>query len=305
MSSGRQGIATWTAAAFALLLATTAAAQEAAGVERLTGTLQKARETKTVTIGFRDASVPFSYLNRAREPIGYSIDLCLALVEAMQTELGVDALKVKYVPVNPRNRIEMVVGGVVDLECGQTTNNAERRKQVAFSPTIFVSGTKLLVPRSSKLRSYRDLKGKTVVVTEGTTNQETMRSLDARERLQLSLVPVRENGDALQAVATNKAEAWAGDDVVLFASAAESETPTAFKVLDEYVSYEPLAIMYRIDPALDALIVRTFEELARTRELARIYDQWFLRKLPSGKRLGIVMRPQLESVFESLGQPSE
>ena len=136
-----------------------AAAQDAVGVERLTGTLKKVKDTKTITLGFRDASVPFSYLNPARTPIGYSIDLCLAIVEEIRGDLGDDTFQVKYLSVHPQTRIAMVVDGAIDLECGTTTNNPERNQLVSFSPILFVSGTKLLVKRSAKCKSYRDLHG--------------------------------------------------------------------------------------------------------------------------------------------------
>jgi glutamate/aspartate transport system substrate-binding protein len=177
---------------------------------------------------------------------------------------------------------------------------------VSVSPIVFVSGTKLLVKRSSKLRTYRELTNHTVAVTEGTTNEAAIKSLNAKEGLKIKLLPVRENDQAFQAVDTGKADAWAGDDVVLYAMAAEARNPRDFSVLGEYLSYDPYGIMYRKnDPALDALVKRTFEALAETRELARIYEQWFLRKLPSGKTLGIAMSPQLKSIFESMGQPTE
>jgi glutamate/aspartate transport system substrate-binding protein len=294
------------AALVAASMTPAACAQDAVGVERLSGTLKKIKAAGAVTIGFRDASVPFSYLSAARQPIGYSIDLCLAIVESIKGELGRDDIAVKYLPVNPQTRIPLVVEGTVDLECGQTTNNAERRKSVAFSPIIFVSGTKLLVKRTSKLRSYRDLKGQTVAVTEGTTNEAAVNALNTREGIGVIVMPVRENDQAFQAVVTGKAAAWAGDDVVLYATAAEAPNPRDFSVLGDYVSYDPYGIMYRKnDPAFDALVKRTFEEMADSRELARIYEQWFVRKLPSGRTLGIAMSLQLQSIFEALGQPTE
>jgi glutamate/aspartate transport system substrate-binding protein len=291
--------------------ATAAFAQEAAGAGELTGTLAKIRKAKAIAIGYRDASVPFSYLNAvrdpgARQPIGYSIDICLAIVEDIRGELGDDTIQVRWLPVTPQTRIPMVVDGRVDLECGQTTNNAERRKQVAFSPIIFVSGTKLLVKRGSKLRSYRDLKDSTVVATEGSTNAAAVTALDAKLKLGAKLLLVRDNSEAFQAVDSGKADAWAGDDAILYATAAESKTPGGFLVLDEFLSYDPYGIMYRKgDAQLDALVKKNFEKLAETRELARIYEQWFLRKLPSGKTLGLSMSPQLAGIFESLGQPTE
>jgi len=277
----------------------------------LTGTLAKIKKTKVISIGYRDASVPFSYLNAARDPgarqpIGYTIDICLAIVEDIRGELGDDTIQVRWLPVTPQTRNAMVVDGRVDLECGQTTNNAERRKEVAFSPIIFVSGTKLLVKRDSKLRSYRDLKGRTVVATEGSTNATAVKAIDAKLQLGVKLTLVRDNQEAFQAVDSGKADAWAGDDAVLYATAAESKTPKDFTVLDEYLSYDPYGIMYRKNDAqLDALVKKNFEKLAETRELSRIYEQWFLRKLPSGRTLGLSISPQLEATFESLGQPTE
>ena len=285
---------------------TSALAQDAVGVEQLTGTLKKIRTTGAVTIGFRDASVPFSYVGPGRKPIGYSIDLCLAIVEAIKAELGVDDLQVKYLPVNPQTRIPMVVDGTVDLECGSTTNNTERQKQVAFSPIFFVSGTKLLVKRGSKFKTYRDLKGRSVAVTEGTTNEAAINAINAREGLGIKTVLFRDHDQSFAALAAGKVDAWAGDDALLYAQASESANPRDFYVLGDYLSYDPYGIMFRRnDPAFAALIKRTFEQLAESRELARIYEQWFLRKLPSGRRLGIEMSPQLESIFEAMGQPTE
>jgi glutamate/aspartate transport system substrate-binding protein len=290
---------------FAGALAAPAVAQDAVGVEKLTGTLQKIKSTKAISIGFRDASVPFSYLN-GRTSVGYSIDLCLEIVEDIRGELGDDTIQVKYVSVNPQDRIGMVVDGTVDLECGTTTNNAERQKQVAFSPITFVSGTKLLAKRSGNFKSYRDFKGRTVVVTEASTNEAALKALNAKENLGINMMSVRDNAQAFEAVDAGKADAWAGDDVVLTATAVESKRPRDYLVLGDFLSYDPYGIMYRKNDAeLDALVRHTFERLAETRELARIYEQWFMRKLPSGRTLGITMSPQLRQIFEALGQPTE
>jgi ABC-type amino acid transport substrate-binding protein len=280
-------------------------AQDAVGVEALTGTLKKVRTTGAITIGFRDASIPFSYLGPGRRPIGYSIDLCLAIVEQIKTELGIDALAVKYLPVNPQTRIPAVVEGAIDLECGSTTNNTERQKQVAFSPIFFVSGTKVMVKRGSKFRSYRDLKGHSVAVTEGTTNEAALNAVNAKERLGITVVPFRDHDQSFAALTAGKVDAWASDDALLYAQAAESANPRGYSVLDDYLSYDPYGVMFRKnDPAFAALVRRTFEQLAESRELSRLYDQWFRHKLPSGRTLGLAMSPQLESIFESLGQPT-
>ena len=287
------------------LFASTAHTQDAAGIEALTGTLEKVRSNGAITIGFRDASVPFSYFGPGRKPIGYSIDLCLAVVEQIKAELGTDAIAVRYLPVNPQTRIPMVVDGAVDLECGSTTNNAERQKQVAFSPIFFVSGTKLMVKRGSKFRSYRDLKGHAVAVTEGTTNEAALHAVNSKEGLGIDVVPFRDHDQSFAALAAGKVDAWASDDALLYAQAAESANPRGYSVLNDYLSYDPYGVMFRRnDPAFAALVRRTFEQLAESRELSRLYDQWFLRKLPSGRTLGIAMSPQLESIFESFGQPT-
>ena len=307
MSSGAfRAAAAALAFCFLAVAAPAVLAQDAVGVEKLTGTLKKIQTTKQIALGYREASIPFSYLSAMREPIGYSIDICLDIVEDIRGELSDDTIQVKYVAVNPQTRIPMVVSGAVDLECGQTTNNAERRKQVAFSPVIFVSGTKLLVKRSSNLKSYRDLGKRTVVATEGSTNEAAVNAVNAKQNLGIKLLTVADNAQALQALDLGKADAWAGDDAVLYAMAAEAKSPKDYSVLDEYLSYDPYGIMYRKDdPALDSLVKHSFERLAETRELARIYDQWFLRKLPSGRTLGLSMSPQLASIFEALGQPTE
>jgi glutamate/aspartate transport system substrate-binding protein len=306
MTGACKAIAVVLLAALGVAVMTAARAQDAVGVERLAGTLQKIRTGGTVTIGFRDASVPFSYLGPGRRPIGYSIDLCLAIVDEIKAELGSDSIQVKYLPVNPQTRIPMVVDGAIDLECGSTTNNLERQKQVAFSPIFFVSGTKLMVRRASKFRSYRDLKGRSVAVTEGTTNEAAIKAINAREGLGISVVLFRDHDQSFAALAGSKVDAWAGDDALLYAQAAESQSPRDFAVLAEYLSYDPYGIMFRRnDPAFATVVKRTFEKLAESRELARVYEQWFLRKLPSGRTLGIQMSPQLESIFEAMGQPTE
>ena len=290
----------------AAFFASLAHGQDAVGVERLSGTLAKIRATGAITLGYRDASIPFSYLNAARRPIGYSIDLCLAVVDAIKAELGNDNIQVKYFPVNSQTRIPLVVSGTIDLECGSTTNNTERQRDVAFSPIFFVSGTKLMVKRGAPFKSYRDLKDKSIAVVEGTTNETAVKSIDAKERLGIKLVQFRDHDQAFAALASGKVDAWAGDDALLYAQAAEAGRSRDFAVLPQYLSYDPYGLMLRKnDPAFADLVKRTFERLAETRELARLYDQWFLQKLPSGRTLGLAMSPQLQSIFESMGQPTE
>ena len=188
-----------TAAALLLAAATAGAQSEQPVPVQLTGTLQKARSSGAVTIAYRESSVPFSYLSARNEPVGYSIELCRKLVDAIGDAVHRE-VAIKWLPVTSESRIDAIVSGRADLECGSTTNNLERQKLVGFSPTIFVSGTKLMVKRGSPIKSFRDLTGKTVVVTAGTTNEKTMRELAQKFKVDLKLVTSRDHAESFALV---------------------------------------------------------------------------------------------------------
>jgi glutamate/aspartate transport system substrate-binding protein len=286
------------ALALALLCALPTEGQE------LTGTLKKIKDTGSVTIGYRESSFPFSYLNAAKRPIGYSIDLCVEIVEEAKETLGIEDLAVKYLPVNPENRIDMVASGKVDLECGSTTNNLERQKRVAFSPVIFVSGTKFLVRRPTKARSYLDLKEKTVAVTAGTTNQQAMQVLSDKQKLGIRFVVAKDHAQSFALLEKGKVDAFATDDVLLYGLVARSGRPKDFQVVGEFLSYDPYGIMYRRDdPDFTQVVRDTFERLATSRELEQIYNTWFRLNLPTGERLNLPMSEQLREIFGMLGLP--
>jgi glutamate/aspartate transport system substrate-binding protein len=275
-----------------------------AQTQQLTGTLKKIKDSGTITIGYRENSFPFSYVARKPPPIGYSIDLCLAIVDEVRAELENDNIKVAYVQVTPSDRIEKVVDGTVDIECGSTTNNVERQKQVAFSPVFFVSGTKLLVRRSAKIKSYRDLGGKTVVVTAGTTNEKALKLLSEREKLDIKFVTAADHAESFNKLAGGQAHAFATDDVLLHGFVAKAAHPSDYAVVGDYLSYDPYGLMFRRnDPDFAAVVLRTFQNMAANRDLADLYDKWFMRKLRNGELLGINMSPQLRTIFEMLGQP--
>jgi glutamate/aspartate transport system substrate-binding protein len=275
-----------------------------AHAQELTGTLKKIKDAGSVTLGYRESSFPFSYLNAAKRPIGYSIDLCLEIVEEVKDALGVEDLDVKYVAVNPENRIDMVASGKVDLECGSTTNNLERQKRVAFSPVIFVSGTKLLVRRPVAIRSYLDLKGKTVAVTAGTTNQSAMKALSDKQKLGMRFVVAKDHAQAFTLLEKGRADAFATDDVLLYGLVAKSGRSREFQVIGEFLSYDPYGIMFRRDdPDFAEVVKDAFERLAASRELEQTYNKWFRLKLPSGERLNLPMSQQLREIFGILGLP--
>jgi ABC-type amino acid transport substrate-binding protein len=269
----------------------------------LTGTLKKAGDSGTVTIGYRESSLPFSYLNQLKQPIGYAIDLCQEIVDDMAHELGRDDLKIDYKAVTSANRFEAVTSGVIDLECGSTTDNLERRKLVDFSPTYYVSATKLLVRRDSPIRSYRDLRGKKVAVTAGTTNADAIRRVFEQLKIQAEILTGREHADSFSLVKQGKADALALDDVLLYGLiAAEGPKGGDYTVLPENLSYEPYGIMLRKnDPAFSALVQKTFARLAEARELRWLYDKWFLKRLPTGERLNIPMSEELAQIFQVMG----
>jgi glutamate/aspartate transport system substrate-binding protein len=292
------------AAAFVLVLAASASAQEAANVGALSGTLKKVKDTGRITLGYRESSLPFSYLNRRQQPIGYSIDLCREIVEDVSPELDGMEIKIIFAPVTPANRLQKVTSGEVDLECGSTTGNVQRRKEVAFSPIFFVAGTKLMVPKSSSIRSYRELAGKTAVVTAGTTNETALRTLSEKQKLGITIITAPDHAQSLEILVSGKASAFASDDVLLYGFIATAKNASDMKVVGDYLSYDPYGLVYRRDdPPFAAVIERAFTRMASERRLAELYNKWFLRRLPTGETLNLPLSPQLEEVFRVLGQP--
>lgn len=288
------------------VVAGTAQAQPIAdeGIE-LSGTLATLRQRGAVVIGYREASVPFSYLSTLKEPIGYSIELCKLLVadlgEAVQREL-----RIEWQPVTSANRVDAVASGRVDLECGSTTNNAERRERVAFSPTIFVAGTKLMVKQGSPIRGFKDLAGKRVAVTAGTTNEQVMRDLSDKFALQLQLVVSADHDQSLAKLLAGEADAFATDDVLLYGFIAQRKLAGQVQVVGDFLSYDPYGVMYRKGDALMARVVNhSFQRLARDGEIERQYRRWFLRKLPLGVSLQLPMSAQLEALIAATARPSE
>jgi ABC-type amino acid transport substrate-binding protein len=266
----------------------------------LSGTLAKARASGVVTIAHRESSIPFSYLSPRGEPICYSIELCRKIVEAMSATVGRE-LALRWLPVTSESRMGAIVSGSADLECGSTTSNLERARTVAFSPVIFVSGTKLLVKRGAPIKSFRDLKGRTVVVTAGTTNEQAMRDIAKKFRIDLRLVTARDHAESFAEVRDGRADAFASDDVLLYGLVATSATPKDFAIVGEFLSYDPYGIMFRKgDAQMRDLVTAAFRDLAEDGEIERQYKRWFMQKLPSGATLGLPMSPQLESIVAAM-----
>ena len=289
-------------ALLALLLLTAPARGQPAteDSDALSGTLRAARARGALTIGYRDSSFPFSYTTPAG-PRGYSIDLCLGIVAEVERTLGRE-IRPEYALIGPASRVDAVASGRVDLECGSTTSNVERRKQVAFSPIIFVAGTKLMVRRDSGVQGYRDLAGKTVVVTAGTTNEAVIRALNERNHLGARIVTGRDHGESYAMVADGRADAFATDDVLLYGLIAQHRAADRLMVVGEFLSYEPYGIMFRrADPAMAEAVDRAFATMAHDRDLIEFYHRWFERRTPNGETLGLPMSAQLAEVFRTLG----
>jgi glutamate/aspartate transport system substrate-binding protein len=275
-----------------------------ARAQELTGTLKKIRDSKTVTLGYRASSIPFSYLNKLHEPIGYSIDLCNEVVKEVSGELEGVEISVSYKLVKADTRIPAVRSGEIDLECGSTTANFQREKEVAFSPIFFVAGTKILVPRSSTIYSYRDLRDKTVVVTAGTTNEPAVQAISKKQNLGIKFLVGKDHDESFAMLREGKADAFATDDVLLYGLVAMSKTADQYHVVGEYLSYDPYGLMYRKDdPDFASIVNRTFGRLAQNRELVQLYNKWFQLRLPTGETLDLPMSPQLEEIFRVEGVP--
>jgi len=281
----------------ATLLPDLALAQEVG----LSPTLANIKRTHTVRLGYREASPPFSFLDQASRPIGYSLELCEAIVEEIGSEVDDANLRIDYVKVTSETRIPAVLDNKIDLECGSTTANAERGRRVAFSPLMFVAGTKLMVPKSAAVTGIADLKGKTIVVTKGTTNEQAIAAADKKLALGLTIVAADDHEQSYQMLAEGKAQAFATDDILLYGLIARHKAQDKFKVVGDYLSYDPYGIMFRKgEPQLAAVVERTFRKLATNHDLVPLYNKWFMARLPTGERLGVPISLQLEEAFKAL-----
>ncbi|APV50866.1 hypothetical protein BWI17_14925 [Betaproteobacteria bacterium GR16-43] len=291
------------AAAICAMLAIPALAQD------LTGTLKKVKDSGTITIGHRETSVPFSFLDDKQQPIGYSMDICAAIVEEVKKELNLPTLTVKYNPVTSQTRIPLMANGTIDLECGSTTNTLTRQKQVAFAPTTFITGTKLLVKKSAKIKSYKDLKNKTVVVTQGTTNERIIKALSDKENLNIKFLNAKDHAESFLTVESGRAAAFSMDDILLYGLIGTAKNPKDFEVVGDYLSYDPYGMMFRTNDDAFGVVVR--RAVARffgepglcNGPIKAAYKKWFVDKLPSGQTMGVPMSPLLETVCRTNALP--
>jgi glutamate/aspartate transport system substrate-binding protein len=282
------------------LVLTAAFCAAQANAEELTGTLKKVKETGVITIGYRDSSIPFSYLDDNQKPIGFAIDICLKIVDTVEKELKLDKLAVEFNPVTSSTRIPLLANGTIDLECGSTTNNPDRLKQVAFTNTHFLTATRFISKKASKLNSIEDLKGKSVASTSGTTNIKQLTEANAARNLGINIIPAKEHAESFLMVETDRSVAAVLDDILLASFAAGSKDPAAYVIsTDAFSKPEPYGIMLRKDdPAFKKVADDATATLYQSAEGAKLYDKWFMQKIPpKGLNLNVPIGAELKKAF--------
>lgn len=284
--------------AVALLLMLAMAAGATQG-QALTGTLKKIKDNGSIALGVRDSSIPFSYLDDKQSYQGYSIDLCMKAVSAIQKQLSLSSLNVKMVPITSATRIPLIANGTIDLSCGSDTNNLERQKQVAFAPTMFITANRLLAKKSSNIKSLADMKGKTIVSTSGTSNLKQIISLNAERHLGMRILTAKDHAEAFLMVETGRAAAFAMDDILLASLAANSKSPNDYLITSEALSVEPYGIIERRDdPAFKKAVDTAIANVYKSGEIKRIYAKWFQSPIPpKGINLNVPMSPELKAAL--------
>jgi len=286
----------------AVLAAAPACAQE--------GTLKKIKETGAISLGHRDSSVPFSYLDDKQQPIGYAMDICAKIVDAVKKELKLDKLEVKLTPVTSSTRIPLMANGTIDLECGSTTNNVARQDQVWFTNTHFVTANRWVAKKSAKLKTLQDLKGKTVVSTAGTTNIKQITEINAAQNLGMNIISANGHPEAFQMVETGRAVAFVMDDILLAGLAAQSRNPKDYEISDIALSVEPYGIMLRKDDkAFKAVVDNAMSQIYKSGQINAIYSKWFEKPVPpKNVNLALPMSPAFKKVVAnptSSGDPKD
>src|SRR4051812_38214245 len=261
-------------------------------------TLKKIKDSGAITIGHRDASIPFSYYDDKQQVIGYAVDLCLRIVDAVKKEVGNPNLKVNYQLVTSANRIPLMANGTIDLECGSTTNNLARQKEVSFTITHFVTANRWVSKKSAKLHKLEDLKGKTIVSTAGTTNIKQITEINAAQNLGMNIISANGHPEAFQMVETGRAVAFVMDDILLAGLAAQSRSPKDYEISAQGLSVEPYGIMLRKDdPAFKKVVDAAMENTYKSGAINGIYQKWFEKPVPpKGVNLSLPMSAPFKKV---------
>jgi len=270
-----------------------------AGAQELTGTLKKIKETGTITIGHRESSIPFSYLDDKQQPVGYAMDLCAKIVDAVKADLKMPNLKVAYQPVTSANRIPLMQNGTIDLECGSTTNSVERQKQVSFGPTYFVINVTGAVKKSSGIRQLADLNGKTVSTTSGTTSVPLLKKYEKTANADIKEVYGKDHAESFLLLSQDRVAAFIMDDILLAGQIANSQNPGDYVILQESLRQEPYSMMLRRDdPQFKALVDKSIGDVMKSGEINRIYAKWFTSPIPpKNVNMNFPMTPAIKEAF--------
>lgn len=282
------------AAVAALMLAAPAVAED------LTGTLQKIKETGAITIGYRETSMPFSYIDDSQKPIGFALDICYKIVDEVKATLKLDKLEIKLTPVSSATRIPLIGNGTIDLECASTTNNIERQKLVAFSHSYFLTANRFVAKKASGLKTIDDLKGKTVASTSGTSNMKELVETNNSRHLGMTIMTSKDTAEGFLLVETGRADAYVMDDILLAGVVASSKEPSAYAIsTDEFAIPEPYGIMLRRDdPAFKAVVDRATAKLYTGTEMPALYAKWFTSPIvPKGLNFDFPMTPDIKKAF--------
>jgi glutamate/aspartate transport system substrate-binding protein len=267
--------------------------------QELTGTLKKIKETGGITVGHRESSVPFSYLDDKNQPVGYSMDLCAKVVDAVKAELKMPNLKVTMQPVTSSNRIPLMQNGTIDLECGSTTNSVERQKQVSFGNTTFVINVTAAVKKDSKINSLADLNGKTISTTSGTTAVPLLKKYKRTENVEVKEIYGKDHAESFLLLADGRTAAFVMDDILLAGQIANSKAPGDYKIISESLRTEPYGIMLRKDdPAFKKVVDNTLAGLMKSKEIEKMYAKWFMTAIPpKNVNLNFPMSDALKAAF--------
>jgi glutamate/aspartate transport system substrate-binding protein len=273
----------------------------AALAQELTGTLKKVKELKAITLGHRESSVPFSFLDDKQQPVGYSMDLCDKVVSALKSELKIPDLKVIMQPVTSANRINLLGNGTIDLECGSTTNTMERQRQVSFGVTTFVANVKTLVKKNGGIKSLADLNGKPIATTSGSTAVQLIKAHEKGAKIDFKEIYGKDHAESFLLVEADRAVAFVMDDVLLAGLVANSKTPEAYRMLNDVLRAEPYSLMLRKDdPQFKALVDKTLMDVMKSGEIKKIYSRWFESSIPPrGINLRFLMSQELREILKS------
>ncbi len=276
------------------------AAAFSAGAQELTGTLKKIEANKTITLGHRESSIPFSYYNDQQQVVGYSHEIMLSVVDAIQRELHLPDLRVKLLPISSQNRIALIQNGTLDLECGSTSNTVERQKQVAFSNSLFIIGPRLLAKKDSGIKDFPDLAGKTVVTTAGTTSERWLRKMNVEKKMHMRIISAKDHGESFLTVQTGRAQAFMLDDVLLYGELAKAKRPADWIVTGTPPAHEAYGCMLRKgDGAFKKLVDAAIAGAETSGAAEALYRKWFLSPIPpKGLNLNFPMSTEVRELFK-------